>query len=130
MVSQLTVIDAAFLSRSWVGVTRKMHEEKTEKVRGGRENKTRGETDAVLAVSLILSAADCSAALSNLSLIPVLLTNCRVLFEIWANVLCGQAKREKENSLYVNMSRWLKPGFPVSEVAQNNPLKLQERRKD
>lgn len=31
MVSQLTVIDAAFLSRARAGVTRKMHEEKEER---------------------------------------------------------------------------------------------------
>ena len=34
------------------------------------------------------------AAQSNLPLIPGLVTNCTVLYEIWANMLCSYAKRE------------------------------------
>lgn len=71
MVSQLTVIDAAFLSRSVGGGDKK----DTWRERSKREKiKTSGETDASQSFTDPLStketAADCSAAPSNLSLIP------------------------------------------------------------
>lgn len=62
MVSQLTVIDAAFLSRSpggggrgGGGVTRKIHEDRDKEERKKDErgkNKASGETDARLCVRL------------------------------------------------------------------------------